>query len=180
MAATIIDPAIWEAYQLGVVLGVVILTTLMLFPGSQSTKAKSASCQSTRHGQNVKPREPIPAEENATNAAVSPAAFSEKRAKSLKQKSRHYQDTYWTPHRTLNTAVYAVILTVAAIVLVQSYSNPAADSYTSNNDQGSLAPGFAPSMARHPLVLWFRAYFPKETSVLLGTKPPKQGSISAE
>jgi hypothetical protein len=176
MAATIIDPAIWRAYQLGVVLGVVILTTLILFSGSKSTDS------TTVHKQSVRPEDqkPMPAEENAASAAVAPAAFGGKRPKSLKQQSRYYQVTYWTPHRRLNTAVYAVILTVAAIVMVQSYSNPANGIYTSSNDQGSLSPAFAPSVARHPLVIWLRAYFPKETSVLLGTKPRKRRSISEE
>jgi hypothetical protein len=179
MAATIIDPAIWKAYQLGVGLGVVILTTIILFPGSQSTEAKSAS-HPTLQKKSMSPDEPMRAEENEIDAAVSPAAFGEKGSKHLKQQSRYYQDTYWTPHRRMNTAVYAVILTVAAIVLVQSYSNPANESYTSSNDQRSLAPAFAPTMARHPLVVWLNAYFPKETSVLLGTKPPKRRSISLE
>lgn len=96
------DPlSLLEYYQAGVALGIVILSTLILFPGRES---------------------PSPTED-ATSAST-----NEQRCNDVKRKQHHNHhhdddddEHYWTPHRRLNAIVYALMMLGLFILWLQAY-----------------------------------------------------------
>jgi len=135
-----VDPDLWKAYQFGLVIGLLILSTLILFPGRNDDKTEVSSVSSATTA-NEKTAD--------IGATTSPAATNDNESHT-KQKSDEYG--YWTPHRRLNAGVYVILITSAAFFMVQSYS-----------DAGKSNPSTL-------LDMLLRTYFPTEAAVLQGSK----------
>jgi len=102
------NPDLWKAYQIGLVVGLLILSTLILFPGRNDHKSEvSASTINKKTADTI-------------GAATSPAATNDTESQP-RQKSDDYG--YWTPHRRLNAGVYVILIAAAAFFMVQSYSD---------------------------------------------------------
>ena len=162
-----VDPKFAESFQLGLVVGLVVLSTLILFPGMYIQHRLNVSTHASLLFSNgVKKavvltlswisfagREPVSAERRerdnddgafATESSSPSAHKSVGRraaASSSSQKDENNNHTSaWTPHQKLNFAVYLAMFAVTLIVLDNIYG------------------GF--------VTTWFRIYFPREASFL--------------
>jgi hypothetical protein len=93
--------ALVQSYQVGIVLGILILSTLILFPGRQEIVAKKKEEEDLI---SKRPAHKI----NSDNDCI----------------AQQQQQHYWTPHRRLNTLVYLVLFGVLCFVLFYSYRDP--------------------------------------------------------
>lgn len=111
-----------QAYQLGLGIGVIVLTTLILFPG----KAKAAmKTEENRH-------------EDVDTKQSSTSTLSEDRVEdrnyenfpvwakpsSSSEYSTSQSSTRATSHRQMNLVVYAVLFSIGSIVLWHEYGSP--------------------------------------------------------
>jgi hypothetical protein len=95
-----IDTELIQSYKVGLVLGVVLLTTLILFPGN---------------GESALENQPeIGIRENAEGSGIMENA-----------EESHPQDQEtgagWTPHQKMNFVVYVILISVALLVLNCEY-----------------------------------------------------------
>jgi hypothetical protein len=137
-----IDRDLLVAYSNGLVLGGLILSTLILFPGRNNHEA-IRNDSSTK--QSIVSTEPIQRETTSTKT-TSHNHFRQPRP------SDPTDYGYWTPHRRLNTAVYVILIGIVATVWYAEYTDKSND-------------------VRHPMTLikmLLRTYFPREANLLLG------------
>lgn len=159
---TTVHPSIWKAYQIGLVIGMLLLTTLSFFPGRRQRDIDNAT--STRTTQQVNYSEKAELNSNSNKSESSGTQLYAQHRQSLqsmtnttkrqsKETNNGYNKYYWTPHWRLNTGVYCIILAVTAYLLTQTYSGDSPES--------------------HPTTLLrilFRKYFPREAAVLTGKR----------
>jgi hypothetical protein len=137
---------IFRAYTLGIGFGIIILSTLILFPG---TSFSSSQPIADRHNQHDPPT-PEPAARyekdnddvsNEINSSISKLfkVTHSRRQRDWLASTWNDQAAFWSPYRILNTSVYIVVLLISALIINHSYGNI--------------------------LVLTARAYFPREMAV---------------
>ena len=163
MMIPVVDPALWKAFQLGIVLGGVILSTLLLFPGRHPRNDEDKDGDET-----TAPEKSSAAAAAATDEPIGASSFTKNadgaRRRQARENSSHHnhtdnggvnEDGYWTPHRRLNAGVYVILIATAIFFVVQSYTaHP--DGSDSKTDPSSL------------LGMLFRTYFPREAAVVRG------------
>jgi hypothetical protein len=159
-----VDPSIWKAYQMGLGIGVVILTTLILFPGRTTNdddcdEAANSSSEAITTSESASEKKECMTQTESIAQPNQPQQPQSSRTatSNTRQQTDQTQTGYWTPHRRLNVGVYCIILLVTALFLNQTYS--------SNN--------------KHPgpgalLGMLFRTYFPKEAAVLTRQRSDKK------
>jgi hypothetical protein len=131
-----------EAFQFGIGLGVLVLSSLILFPGRQPEEEND-------HGDVVKAAGVVDAESTSaarSNKTAKDAGSSEHRdtvAATNGSMKAQEDPPAWSPHRRLNTAVYVILLTAALAIWLSSYAN---------EQQGPMIPYL------------LQAYFPRESS----------------
>ncbi len=176
------NPILLQSYQLGVVIGIIVLSTLILFPGTKddgyeiadaatgSTIDDTANETSTPHvlSSTYPATYPVPKKRKDINAS----------SQQLQQNYRNYDadiPNLLSPHRRLNWLVYILIYIVVAVILCYSYSNSAWE----NQDEIPLYRRQLQNPTKL-IQLTFEAYFPKEASVMFGrttatasSNPPK-------
>jgi hypothetical protein len=163
------NPVLLQSYQLGVVLGAVVLMTLMLFPGTNQNN----------NGNSINDDTACTRSESTANSSVTasgkPAISTEERKGSIDAYSNNKynidNDTdapnFLSPHRRLNWIVYVLIYTVVIIILFYSYS----DNISLENQ---IALPLYRQQLQNPtklLQLTLEAYFPKEASLLFPRNP---------
>jgi hypothetical protein len=125
-----------EAFQLGIGLGVLVLSALILFPGRREPNENGQQPHSTPGGVEA----PSAAVHDGTTAVRAkhraPATASSMR------KAAEQEDLAWSPHRRLNTAVYVILLSAAIVIWLGSYAS---------EQNGVMIPYI------------LRAYFPRES-----------------
>jgi hypothetical protein len=94
------DPLLVQSYQIGIVLGILILSTLLLFPGRKEAIA--------------------PPRDDPFTHDDAPAA---RRTTSDENDGDTTPQQYWTPHRRLNTVVNISIVLLLFYVLLYSYTD---------------------------------------------------------
>jgi hypothetical protein len=143
-----IDPALLKAYQLGIVIGVVVLSTLIVFPGRTESPEDDGTTSAVGVG--------ISSSQQLDSASgVDRSASSVEKANALQNS---VVASTWTPHRRLNAAVYVILIGAIAVSTVISYSD-------SRSKPTSLLQ-----------ILW-RTYFPKEAAVLHGLPKRQDGGV---
>jgi hypothetical protein len=124
-----------EAFQIGIGLGVLVLSALILFPDRQPEE------------ENVVKAAGVDADASTSadrSKTAQDAGSSEHRDTAATNGSRKAEDPpAWSPHRRLNTAVYVILLTAALAIWLSSYAN---------EQQGPMIPYL------------LQAYFPRESS----------------
>lgn len=168
-----IDPALWKAYQIGIGVGIVILSTLLLFPGRTEDadailREMATAARTTAAG--AKPTTGSTAESDSSSRENSDSdpltrqtrSRSHGRPKGTTNKGDY---GYWTPHRRLNAAVYVILIATAALFLTRSYTK-----VDPNSDKASK-----PSSL---LSVLFRTYFPNEAKVFWGPRSEEGQSES--
>lgn len=160
-AVSWIDPAIWSAYQTGIVVGLLIASTLSFFPG----RKPSEKVDSSNESRNDLLANRITSPQSSSSLENPKTTIGEQQSQRLQRDAA----LFWTPHRRLNTAVYAILTVVTILVIMHTYSD--------NNIRPARSPDSIPESAAwrfkdHPWTLAFRAYFPKEASILFQTAKP--------
>jgi hypothetical protein len=125
-----------EAFQFGIGLGVLVLSSLILFPGRQAeeenvVKAAGVDAESTSSARSKTAKDAGSPEHRDTAAATNGSRKAQE------------DPPAWSPHRRLNTAVYVILLTAALAIWLLSYAN---------EQQGPMIPYL------------LQAYFPRESS----------------
>lgn len=95
----IINSELVQAFQLGIGLGILVLSTLILFPGRTEQNVLDAGVDAVANAE----------KENAEHGTTARTAV-------MKESS-------WSPHRRLNTAVYFVLLSSALVIWFTNYAN---------------------------------------------------------
>ena len=134
------DPALLKAYQLGIAMGALVLTTLILFPGRIASPEDNGTTSSV--GVGITSSQPL-------DSAASGVDRNDSAAKTYTHQNSVLAPN-WTPHRRLNAAVYVILIGAIVVTTAISYSD-------SRSTPTTL-----------PLILW-RTYFPKEAAVLHGS-----------
>jgi hypothetical protein len=102
-----------EAFQLGIELGILVLSALILFPGRREPDENGQHPHSSPAG--VAPSEAA-VHDGATSVRAPTTASSMRKAEQQK-------DLAWSPHRRLNTAVYVILLSAAIVIWLGSYAS---------------------------------------------------------
>ena len=166
------DPTLLQSYQFGVVLGLIILSTLILFPGrNQNDFGNSLSSDTTTA---------TPVLKDHLTSSTSKATATERIPGNIDASSYSDSDppTLLSPHRRLNWMVYLCIYIVMIVILFYSYhnNNSGIDSTTNNHDTLPLYRRQLQNPTKL-LQLTLEAYFPKEASLLFSapsrTSPSK-------
>lgn len=149
-----IDPSLLKAYQLGIAIGLLMMSTLILFPGRTEHSADGSMPPQQQLAYEAGGVDQNISEEDVSNMQRQrkPHAFPPADRKTSPPNVA--VDSYWTPHRRLNAAIYAILIGAMIVLTVQSYS-----------DGGKRNPTTLLN------VLW-RLYFPKEAAVLRGPQKP--------
>jgi hypothetical protein len=178
------DPMIVQSYQVGIGIGLILLSTLILFPGTttRSGTIDPNSSEEIHHSRNQRSGDNKDPKNSSSN---------------MKNKYHDEDDAiaaYWTPHRQLNMFVYACIIVILCFVWIQSYQDHSPLVATTDITTGITVP--LPTtqqeqsiqqqqqqkykqQLQHPttlLKLFFQTYFPKEASVFFGGNRPTQGT----
>lgn len=93
------------AYQYGIGIGVIVLSTLLLFPGTSEKE----------DGRN----DAANAQRNATATANSGRNHIDDDA--LSQRKDGNDGSYWTPHRKLNWGVYVILISMVCFIFWCEY-----------------------------------------------------------
>lgn len=107
-----IDPQLLRSYQVGLAMGVVILTTLAFFPGEPWGISYGTE------DENLAPTE----KEDAT-ASPSSSATHNKKNVSPTSPPRQRPEVHGLSHRQLNRRIYLVLLSVMVLVLNEVYGH---------------------------------------------------------
>jgi hypothetical protein len=132
------DPLIVQSYQIGIVLGILILSTLILFPGRKETAASR--------------------DDPLTNDDPTSSRTTSNRSRKVKDDDdtgNMAQQQYWTPHRRLNAVVYIFILVVLFYVLLYSYTDHSVPHHRQQLQHPTTL-----------LKVLFKTYFPKEAALV--------------
>ena len=170
------NPILLQSYQLGVVIGIIVLSTLILFPGTKDDQNEIADAST---GSTIDDT----ANETSTHVLSStyPATYPvPNKSKDINASSRELQQNdrnddadipnLLSPHRRLNWLVYMFIYIVVAVILCYSYAW---------ENQGDIPLYRRQLQSPTKLIqLTFEAYFPKEASLMFqgttaGSNPPK-------
>eukprot|EP00977_Amphora_coffeiformis_P020450 scaffold8271_cov171-Amphora_coffeaeformis.AAC.7 len=124
-----IDADVWKYYQLGLVLGIVLITTLSLvFPGPriddavQVEKAAAASHEDDDNNNNNNTSSTN--EHDASKTPIIPPTPSTSAPTQSNNRNTHGGgggDNNWSPHGQLNTAVYVVLIGTTLYILNHEY-----------------------------------------------------------
>jgi hypothetical protein len=173
------NPILIQSYQLGVALGVIILSTLILFPGTNQSNSDADDASTagtdttgTYSVNTVTPLErPAVSTEETKGSVVVPS----------KSNSSNDVDApnFLSPHRRLNWMVYLWIYTVMTLVLFYSYNSNLQSSRSSSRTGSTLEYQEELPLYRRQLQsptkllqLTLEAYFPKEASLLFSSRKP--------
>jgi hypothetical protein len=126
-----------EAFQLGMGLGVLVLSALILFPGRREPDEKNGHPHSSPAGVEA----PTTVHDGAT--AVRAVKHRAPTTASSMRKAEQQKDLAWSPHRRLNTAVYVILFSAAIVIWLGSYAS---------EQNGVMIPYI------------LRAYFPRESA----------------
>jgi len=155
----IVDPALWKAFQFGLVLGGVILSTLLLFPGPRNDDNSRTDARRSTAPENASAAAAVATEDEPIGAASLTKNGDDGLRRQRRRQPRENNTNgtandhgYWTPHRRLNAGVYVILIVLALFLVVQSYT-AVGDSKT---NPSSL------------LGMLIRTYFPKEAAVVRG------------
>jgi hypothetical protein len=176
------DPRIVQSYQVGIGIGLILLSTLILFPGAPSFSTADTNSTEEIH--------------RSRNQRRGGRNDPKNRSSEMKNKYHDADDdaiaAYWTPHRQLNMFVYACIIVIICFVLIQSYQDHTPLIATTHITTGTTVPPLTTQQEesiqqqlqqkykqqlQHPttlLKLFFQTYFPKEASVFFGGNRPAQ------
>jgi hypothetical protein len=167
------DPMIVQSYQVGIGIGLILLSTLILFPGTTTSFGTT---------------DPNTFEEihHSRNQRSGDRNDPKNRSSDMKNRYRDEDDAiaaYWTPHRQLNMFVYTCIIVILCFVWIQSYQDHTPLIATTHITTGTTVPPLTTQQEesiqqqkykqqlQHPttlLKLFFQTYFPKEASVFFG------------
>ena len=157
-----LDPSLLKAYQLGIAIGLLIVSTLILFPGRTETSAVNGSVAKTAEEQlactAADDGQTGISKDDVSNLQCQPKqqAFSPAEGNTAPPHDAA-GDSYWTPHRRVNANVYAILILAMIMITVQSYSDGKSKPTTLLN------------------ILW-HLYFPKEAAVFRGSQQqPNRG-----
>jgi hypothetical protein len=152
------NPILLQSYQLGVIIGVILLSTLILFPGTNQNDDTLATA----------PVEPVSAS-LSKNTTITGTDTSEKGSIDRSSGISNDVDTpnFLSPHRRLNWLVYLLIYIVMTVIIFYSYN-----STIENQDALPLYRRQLQNPTKL-LQLTLEAYFPKEASLLF-SKPEKR------
>ena len=157
-----LDPSLLKAYQLGIAIGLLIVSTLILVPGRTETSAVGGSvpktakeqlaCTAADDGQTGISKDDVSnLQRQPKQQAFSPAEGN------TAPPNDATGDSYWTPHRRVNATIYAILILAMIMITVQSYSDGKSKPTTLLN------------------ILW-HLYFPKEAAVFRGSQQqPNRG-----
>jgi preprotein translocase subunit SecY len=178
------DPMIVQSYQVGIGIGLILLSTLILFPGTTTSFGTT---------------DPNTIEEIHQSRNQRSGGRNAPKSRSSDMKNKYHDEdddaiaAYWTPHRQLNMFVYACILVILCFVWIQSYQDHTPLVATTHTTTGTIVPPLTTQQEesiqqqqqkykqqlQHPttlLKLFFQTYFPKEASVFFGGNRPTQGT----
>jgi hypothetical protein len=161
---------ILQSYQIGIGIGFIILSTLILFPGIDHQRHHNNHDKSTDQDTDT-----VTNENNANVPTIGLATNLEPKTNvpitEIHQQSLNCDDNpnFISPHRRLNWFIYICIYIVIGFILLHTYGNTTP---INENDSISSIPLYRKQL-QHPttlLKLLLDTYLPKEASVLF----PKQ------
>lgn len=169
------NPILLQSYQVGVGIGVIVLSTLILFPGTKNklddttTTTVDDTTTALVTPIRVSNSSPITVSVSNENKEIS---FPDPVPDPKLQKDM-INDTdipnFLSPHRRMNWTVYMFIYVVISLILFYCYS--ASTSETQDDIPLYRRQLQSPTKL---LQLTFEAYFPKESSVLFAQKKVKK------
>ena len=117
-----IDADLWRSYRIGLVMGVVLITTLLLFFPGPHAAAVVAEAAGNRDNQEARdaPHNHHPSRPKSTSSHNN----------NNNNHSHIGASHYWSPHGQLNAAVYLVLIGVTLYILNQEYKGIFVDGLT--------------------------------------------------
>ena len=155
------NPILLQSYQLGLIIGVIVVSTLILFPGTKNDDSDSTATavDAVRTTTN---------NDTANYEISSPTSTTSRPSLDLKHPKDRLEDAdtpnFLSPHRQLNWMVYILIYLVISLILFYSYT-------TSDNHPDTIPLYRRQLQSPMKLIqLTLEAYFPKEASLLFAKK----------
>lgn len=111
-----IDSDLLSAYKIGLVLGVILLTSLSLLFPPDPAKLSRLRDNTTAAAASSDASPPNQQDDRKIDKSV-----EEESIPILNENRLHNESTLWTPHRQLNTVVYFLMISVVILILEVEY-----------------------------------------------------------